>query len=544
MQQEMALKVLKSGRNVFLTGAAGSGKTYVLNQYIDWLRRHRIGVGVTASTGIAATHLGGQTIHAFSGIGVRDYLDDWTLDALTQKQYLAKRFERTEVLIVDEVSMLGAHTLEMVDQVCRALKRSPDPFGGMQVVLSGDFFQLPPVGRGAEVQFAYVSPAWQEGDIRTCYLSEQHRHDDITLTGILNELRSGQVSSGSRTALEERIGAQLESDIEPTRLYSHNADVDSRNNEELAKLSGRQHSFTMTTRGRKAVVESLKKSVLTPEQLELKEGAQVMFVKNDRDGRFVNGTLGTVVDFQWEHPVVETLAGERIEVEPMEWTVEEDGRVLGGVTQVPLRLAWAITIHKSQGMSMDAAEIDLTKTFTPGQGYVALSRVRTLSGLLLRGINDTALSVDPRVADSDTYFREDSEKWQQVVGRFSDEKIQTLHEEFIQAAGGVLEEQEPEKPQPKKSTYEQTRELLADGKTLDEIASARSLTKGTVIGHLIKLSETNPELDLSAYKPKAADLKKIRAAFKKVDSDKLTPVHRALGGKYSFDELRLARLFL
>jgi len=546
MQQETALKILKSGRNVFLTGAAGAGKTHVLNQYITWLHRHRIPVGITASTGIAATHIGGQTIHSWSGIGIKEYLDDWSLDALGQKQKLSKRLEHTQVLIIDEVSMLGAHHLTMVDQVARALRRNPEPFGGMQIVLTGDFFQLPPVSRDNSVQFAYVAPSWNEADVRVCYLSEQHRHDDPTLTDILNELRGGEVSTRSYEALTSRMGATSTLKVEPTRLFSHNTDVDARNERELAKLTTTSKRYDMTSRGRAGLIASLKKSMLTPETLIVKEGAAVMFVKNDPEGDFVNGTLGTVIGFEGDLPVVRTARGTDIIAEPMEWKIEEDGKVLASVTQVPLRLAWAITIHKSQGMSLDAAEIDLSKTFTPGQGYVALSRVRTLEGLMLRGLNDMALRVHEEVARHDHSFRSESDKWERVVSRFSDKKIAELSEDFITRTGGSLEAREPEAAvslAPKVSTYEKTRRLLDQGKNLAEIARERGMTKGTIIGHLETLLSKDPGLLINHLKPDQKTLNVIIAAFEKHGAEKLAPVHSALKGKYSYDTLRLARLF-
>jgi len=196
MTQDEAFKVLMMGKNVFLTGAAGSGKTYILNRYIQWLRERGIEPAVTASTGIAATHIGGQTIHAWSGIGIKDELSPYDLDRIEQNEKLVKRFQRTHVLIIDEVSMLSANTLTMVNQSIQAGLQTYEPFGGMQVILCGDFFQLPPVTRGREeVQYAFQSKTWNELSLHTCYLTDQYRQNDTDLLALLNAIRSSRYST-------------------------------------------------------------------------------------------------------------------------------------------------------------------------------------------------------------------------------------------------------------------------------------------------------------------------------------------------------------
>ncbi len=552
MKQETALNILKAGRNVFLTGAAGTGKTYVLNEYVRWLREHAISVGITASTGIAATHLGGMTIHSWSGIGIKDYLSEWDLDALTQKQYLAKRIERVKVLVIDEVSMLAPNTLDMVDQVCRVVKRSSEPFGGMQIVLSGDFFQLPPVVRGASSElFADSAQCWSGADIRECYLTEQYRHEDNSYAQLLNDIRDGNVSSDTHEKLNSRINAKLDVDGEPTRLYTHNVDVDARNAEELAKLGGSTTKFEMKGRGKKNLVEALKRGVLAPETLELKKNARVMFVKNDREGRYVNGTIGTVVGYELGNPVVETLSGERIVAEDVEWNIEEDGKPLATVEQIPLRLAWAITVHKSQGMSLDAAEIDLSKAFTPGQGYVALSRLRTLGGLVLTGLNEQALQMHPYVVGLDLRLRAQSHKWEKVIERFETDEMKEMHKAHILDSGGSLDKKKvkKEKLEAKLSTHEKTYNLINQSVTLKDIAKERGLKEETIIGHLEQLLATpNSNLgvgDIEKFNVfSKKDFVDIKNVFNEVGTEKLAPAHGKLKGKFTYKELRLARLFV
>ncbi len=553
MKQSDALKILKAGRNVYLTGAAGSGKTHILNEYISYLKDRGVGIGVTASTGIAATHLGGVTIHSWSGIGIRDYLSDMDIDAMESKKYLWKRFERTSVLLIDEISMLSPQMLDNVDRICKAFKRNDSPFGGMQIVLSGDFFQLPPIVKGSsEIEFAPRARVWREADIRVCYLHEQFRQDDNTLENILNEIRRGQVSEKTKQILLAQKNKKLPENITPTRLYTHNADVDTLNQKELDKLPGTEREFEMTSNGRASIIKTLKKSILAPEILKLKKDAVVMFVKNNFDESYVNGTLGVVKDFKGGMPVVKTFSGDKIYVSHTEWMVEEDGKVLAKVEQLPLRLAWAITVHKSQGMSMDAAEIDLSKTFVPGQGYVAISRLRKLDGLILSGINEMAFETHPDVSTLDQYLLKESEKWEKVLNRISEEEMEKLHKEFVLKCGGTIDEKEIKKNKNKKSdkveerisTYEKTKQLIEQGLNLKQIAQKRGMVPTTILGHLEKLREEYPELDLSAFKPKQKALMEMHKAFLKTGDTKLTPVYKALKEKYTFDELRLARLFL
>ncbi len=437
MLQDDALKILKTGRNVYLTGAAGTGKTYVLNKYIDYLKRHKVRVAITASTGIAATHLGGMTIHSWSGIGIKTDLTDKDIDLMEQKQHLVNRINDASVLIIDEVSMLTPDMLDMVNQVCRFLRRDKRPFGGMQIVLSGDFFQLPPVVQGVrpgEELFANSSRAWEEANIKTCYLTEQYRQQNNKLANILNNIRSGTLSENDIALLKSRVNVESDNTLlQPVRLYTHNKSVDAINKKELDKISERKKVYTMTKKGNARLVTMLTKSVLAPETLELKVGAKVMFVKNNFDQGYVNGTMGEVTDFHFDNPVITTIDGNEIEVKLQEWIMEDNGRRLASITQLPLRLAWAITVHKSQGMSLDCAEMDLSKVFAPGQGYVALSRVRDLNGLfLLNDFNENALRIHPRAMEIDKNLQRESRKWERVIASFSKDKLNKMYNEHLE----------------------------------------------------------------------------------------------------------------
>jgi hypothetical protein len=368
-------------------------------------------------------------------------LDDDALRALSENRYVAKRIKKAKVLIIDEISMLDGAVLTLVEQVCRKVRKLRVPFGGLQVVLVGDFFQLPPVAKGERaVEFTFDAEAWQALQPSVCYLTEQHRQKDSIFLGILSAIRQNVFDETHLESIRERIIAVADLPDDMTRLYSHNANVDTLNAAELKKLPGKSHTFVMALRGSDVLTDALKRGCLSPERLELKVGATVMFTKNNVNLGFVNGTLGTVVGFDADkkYPIVKTHSGEQIETEPMEWTIVEGDVVLAKVTQLPLRLAWAMTIHKSQGVSLDAAVMDLSQTFEFGQGYVALSRVRSLSGVHLIGINARALEVHPVVLGKDQQFRDAALLAEEEFMAKGEEKQKTLEKNFIILCGGKV----------------------------------------------------------------------------------------------------------
>ncbi len=456
MTQEQALNILKTGTNVFLTGEPGAGKTYTVNTFVNYLRDCDVEPAITASTGIAATHIGGMTIHSWSGIGIRTKLDKYDLDKIVSSEYITKRIRRTRVLIIDEISMLSARMLDMVDMVCREVKQTSEPFGGIQIILVGDFFQLPPITKREETKdkqsslilpdigrpgtFAYDSSAWERARLVFCYLSEQYRQDDADFLSVLSGIRANSVSAHHLNHITSRKIHKGDMPQNITKLFSHNMDVDRVNNIELAKLKEEVKLFKMSASGREVIVATLKKGCLSPENLELKIGAVVMCTKNNTKERFVNGTLGTVISFEefTGYPIIKTHKGQNVVIAPMDWTVEENGKIRAQITQVPLRLAWAITVHKSQGMSMDAAVMDLSQVFEFGQGYVALSRVRRFSGLYLLGINDHALKVHPEVLEKDLGFKNKSEEAVKVFEKLAETEIKKMHENFVITCGGKI----------------------------------------------------------------------------------------------------------
>jgi len=565
MNQTQALNILKTGANVFLTGEPGSGKTYTINQYVEYLHSHGIEPAITASTGIAATHIGGMTIHSWSGIGIKNSLNKAELHAISTNNYVVKRVGPAKVLIIDEISMLNPHTLEMIDAICRQVKKNNQSFGGMQVVLVGDFFQLPPVNkrvvndfsqdemfREKPVRFAYETPIWAEAEFVTCYLTEQYRQDDKELVELLGKIRSNSFDSISLSLIQNRQLTQSQIPSFAPKLFSHNVDVDTVNDKMLAQIPKEVQFYPMSSRGHEALVAVMKKGCLSPESLYLKVGASVMFTKNNQKEGYVNGTLGLVEAFDElsELPIVKLRNGRKVTVSPAEWTVEEDGKVKGRLVQIPLRLAWAITVHKSQGISLDEAVIDLSRVFEFGQGYVAISRVKRLSGIYILGYNEKAFQVDPEVLLQDNQFRSDSADTTRIFLNFPPEKFKKLQEDFIVVCGGTLNEVKGKikGKKDKISTYDETLALWQEGKNIAQIAKTRAISEKTVFDHIETLVGDKKIKKNDLVRIVSADLLRhipiIQDVFKKLKTDKLTPVFERFGGRYSYDDLKIARLMM
>ena len=627
MTQAQALDILKMGRNVFITGPAGSGKTYVVNQYIKYLRDHDVSIGITASTGIAATHMGGVTIHSWSGMGIKNDLSDHDLAALADDPKVSRRIREAATLIIDEVSMLHHFRLDTLNDITKHIRKNQEPFGGLQIVLCGDFFQLPPVSKFGEpdTHFIYRSEAWRDGGFTVCYLHENFRQGDDPILNILNEIRSGEVSDGSREKLRGRhknivrneiseppseatrhntlerslqasprrddsasdsvvraesivgeeivISYDVLQEIEPTKLYTHNADVDVINNGELKKIHGVEVTYEMLSKGRKPLVEALKKSCLAPEQLRLKKGARVMCVKNNFDKGYVNGTLGVVVSCgHGVDPIIRTAGtpdcpeGRLVTIEPATWSIDDDGKILAEIAQYPLRLAWAITVHKSQGMSLDAVEVDLRRAFEPGMGYVALSRVRTLAGLSIVGMNEHALSVHTDVLEYDRHLRDLSARAERVMEATDRQEVQTAQETFLARVAPLHTRGTRRKVKAKKlDTYTQTALLIRDQMPLAEMIKARGMVAETIVNHIEELIIRGPErggvtlADIAYLKKDISPLHfmKIDQALEEVSiaDDKrrertedpyrpplLSPVKRKVGANISFREIQLVRV--
>lgn len=577
MSQEEALDILKMGHSVFLTGAAGTGKTFVLNKYIAYLKTHSISPIITASTGIAATHIGGQTIHSWSGIGILEKLDRYTLDRLEQNEKLFKKYENVKVLIIDEISMLHASRLDMINTLFKKFRNSDKPFAGIQIIFCGDFFQLPPVVKNyqnkntengekeTDKDFAYNSLAWKELNPVICYLSRNYRQEDEKLLKILGDIRFERNELEIFKELEEKTKIYKD-EKNILKLYTHNIDVDAINEDQYKQLKEEsEYTYEMTTHGKSNIVENLKNNCLAPEIINLKIGTKVIFVKNDQNKTFQNGTLGEVIDFaDNDMPIVETFDKKKILVKPETWQhTNDDGKVLGEISQIPLRYAWAITIHKSQGMTLDAAEIDLGRAFGSGMGYVALSRVKEFKNINLVSIGKDALKINSGVLRQDKIFQDKSKRASDAIKKYFEdsemkEKLKKKQEDFIIKCDGSLSEVEIqeenffEEAKPKVKTAFVTLELLKENILPKDIATKRNLTFGTIVGHIEELFEAREikEKDIEyIFKDiekhySSNDLKTIKKIL--VSDTGLKAKHDELNKKHKieidFNTLKLLRL--
>ena len=392
--------VENTGRSIFLTGKAGTGKTTFLKTIMERSRKRPI---VVAPTGVAAINAGGVTIHSFFQLPLSPYVPGAKVESKFDfSKEKRKIIASMDLLIIDEISMVRADLLDAIDAVLRRYREHGEPFGGVQLLMIGDLAQLTPVVTPEDEQmlrpyydtpYFFGSKALQQIDYVTIQLSHVYRQQDESFISLLGEVRGGHPSAEALTKLNSRyLPSFVPRPEEPyIRLTTHNNIASNYNESELKKLPGRAFTYHAEISGTFPDY-----AYPTAETLVLKEGAQVMFVKNDPSGNhlYYNGRIGRVEEASQTRLTVYCEGdAEAIEVEPLEWentrytlneqTREIESEVQGIFRQLPLRLAWAITIHKSQGLTFDRAIIDANLSFAPGQVYVALSRLRTLEGLVL-----------------------------------------------------------------------------------------------------------------------------------------------------------------
>lgn len=404
-QQAEVVEAFCEGKNLFVTGGAGSGKSYLLN----FLKRNfsQYGLEITASTGIAAVNIGGSTIHSWAGIGLANMPVEQIIENIFSAKLsrVRRKIIQAKALAIDEISMIASDTLEIIDQVLRAVRQNDAPMGGLQILFFGDFLQLPPIKRNEQnIDFSFQSKTWRSLDLKVFKLEEIFRQKDQKFINVLNNLRFGKITADDRKALESRINARDENlAIRPTILTTHNAKVEKINETELKKIPQLEMAAQAEYFGDVYKVEFLKKNCIASDILRLKVGAQVMMIKNtyQKEG-IINGSLGIIKDFSAKknYPLVEFTNGKIITISPEEWLIERFDEVTktmkteAGVKQIPLILAWAMTIHKSQGLTLDKISCDLSDIFSPGQAYVALSRARSLEGIFIESINFDRISAN------------------------------------------------------------------------------------------------------------------------------------------------------
>lgn len=400
-EQSRVFDLVLQGKSVFFTGSAGTGKSLLLKHIIKALPS--LSTFVTGTTGLAGSLLGGMTIHAFAGIGKGEGNIE-SLSRLAGQGESGLRWRRAKTLIIDEISMMDGKIFDTLESIAREVRGSKAPFGGIQVILSGDFCQLPPVCRknSDDRKFCFEALSWSSCIDVCVELKTVFRQADDVFIDLLSEVRAGRMTQ-SKIAFELSQctrALNIDDGILPTRLFTHRIDVNALNETELQKLNGRMVIFEAQDSGDKTLLET---TCAAPQRLPLKEGAQVMLTRNKSSRKgLVNGSRGVVEKISSGGTVYVRFAShdDPIIIEREKYTVSAGGRVLAERRQLPLSLSWGITIHKSQGMSLDRVEVSLEKAFEPGMAYVALSRAKTLEGLRIIGnISSHSLRADPKVLD-------------------------------------------------------------------------------------------------------------------------------------------------
>lgn len=390
-EQEKVKRAALAGQNILVTGSAGTGKSLLLGVLRD---EFGLRLAVTATTGIAAVNVAGVTLHSWAGLGMGDQPALAIAKRIIDQQGSAHTNITTiNRLAIDEVSMLSAELFGKLDKVFRLVRKDDRPFGGMQLILFGDFLQLPPVIKDASESahgvFAFQSKAWQDAGIRVAVLRKVFRQADAEFSQALNDIRVGQVTPVVSKLLNSRYRQKDPNpEIEPVVVHTHNVDVESYNEGRLDQLDAQVVEYTAEDLGRESAVKLLQKNCLAPTLLRLKVGAQVMLLTNaEPQNGLANGSVGIVTGFAGpkgaQRPVVKYANGLVRELERQSWQIKDKGKVVAERFQIPLRLAWSITVHKSQGMTLDKIRVFLAKCFAPGQAYVALSRARTIEGLFI-----------------------------------------------------------------------------------------------------------------------------------------------------------------
>ena len=408
--QRLAVDKIAEGRNVFITGPAGTGKSFLLNYIKEEYRDNSL--HVTASTGISAINVGGQTLHSWAGLGLGNMPINEILRNICSAKgiHMRKKLTAAKMLAIDEISMISANIFDLLNELLKAVRNSREPFGGIQLILFGDFLQLPPVNReNCETFFCFESNAWAEADIDMVVLKEIYRQSDHELVNMLNNLRFGDVTKHDIELLRSRFRQEdPDKTFEATILGTHNIQIERINAAKLKDLNAYEKTFKAKFDGKPEKIEFLKKNCIASENLTLKIGSQVMMLKNTyaKEG-IMNGSIGIIRSFDNKkgYPVVEFTNGSYITVAPEEWCIEKFNEntakveVEAMMIQIPLILAWAITVHKSQGMTLEKIKCNLGSAFAEGQVYVAVSRVKTLNGLFIESFNINNIKANKKVIE-------------------------------------------------------------------------------------------------------------------------------------------------
>lgn len=534
--QEKAMDILLREGNVFLTGAAGTGKSFLLSRYL--LGKSTDDFPVVASTGAAAVIVGGRTFHSFFGIGIMEGGLSATVSRAMKNRRLLTRLQRACSVIVDEISMLSGDTLLAAEMISRKARNNEEPWGGLRIIAVGDFAQLPPVSPGSLMKdWSFTHPVWQASDFQPALLSTVMRTQDIEFLEILNFIREGIVNERVREYLDARVTESSDRQ-EGTRLYPHRAQADRFNLRRLDSLPSRLHEIPTQYEGDERYLQSAKKSLPISDVLQLKENALVMMRKNDVSfpQRYVNGSLGHVRRVTHDQLSINLLSGECIEVEKEKFSsLDGDGKEVMAAWNFPVSLAWATTIHKAQGASLDKLIVDLHSLWEPGQAYVALSRVRSGDGLSIERWSSSSIRAEPLVT---AFYDKLSDAARKYVPRpLFTIPVSEIFEDDM--------EDTPRKPSkkkaPKKHKGAVIHELLQKKMPLDEIGTECDLQADRVIIYIEKLLLEGIPLEIEYLLENLHEADRVRSAFENLGIDRLKPVFESLGEEVPYLTLRIVR---
>lgn len=410
-EQKKVISLLKSGKNVFVSGSGGTGKTYLIKYFVEHYKNVK-NIGLTSTTGISAGTIGGTTINSFLGIGLGKSTSMKLAKKIIDNGFLEKRVTTLDVLIIDEISMMNYALFQKIEEVFRIVRKNRKSFGGVQLLLSGDFLQLPAVKCE---YYCFESEVWNKVINETIILTKIIRQSNLQFQNILNKIRNGIVDKEVKDVLKSRFKKNIEKNgITPTRIYTINKDVDRINEEALDKIAENNEDIEFfeydmnieyieeETKQALYLVDKFKKTSRVKENLQLCIGCQVLLIKNlDIENGLVNGSRGVVVKFTDDDiPIIKFMNDKEVVIKKEQFEIETDyGKKVAIANQLPLRLGYATTVHSCQGLTIDCAEINLLNIFDYGMGYTALSRVKSLETLSILGINFSKIIANEKVLE-------------------------------------------------------------------------------------------------------------------------------------------------
>jgi ATP-dependent DNA helicase PIF1 len=401
-EQARALPLLQSECNVFLSGAAGSGKSFLIRAARQALDHDQY--PILASTGAAAVLVGGRTFHSFFGLGILEGGPQKTFERALKNGKLKKRLNEIKGFIIDEISLISGEAFTLAETIAKELRNKPSPWGGLRVIAVGDFAQLPPVSRGTFKDWCFQAKSWSDSDFKNIFLKENQRVQQSHYLSILNDIRKGHLSSQVTDFLQQST-RPYDDEEERLCLFALREKVETRNRLELDRINEEVVAVPSIYLGDEKHLDSMTRVSPVPMELKLKIGCKVLFVKNDPSQRWVNGTRGTVQSISEDKITVKKDYGREVTVEKSQFSLlDADGNIMASIINFPLILAYAVTIHRAQGATLERAWVDLSNLWEPGHAYVGLSRFRQESDVSILGWHSKSFKTDRLVSDFYTHL--------------------------------------------------------------------------------------------------------------------------------------------